>query len=174
MLAIGTSSMRALVRSIARKISGLEAEKVVNTPVSSGMVRARAIISPCRREHAQHAGVDPLLQLDLEAAGAADAAHRGRRDRDDECLLDRLQPGEELADEPGAGLAMAQTLVERRVAGEDRGGVRGVGEGGAGKPGKGHGIDDARRILDDLGGALHHRVGARQEAPSGSWMTTMA
>ena len=74
-----------------------------------------------------------LLQLDLEAAGAADAAHRRRRDRDDECLLDRLQPGEELADEPGAGLAMAQTLLERSVAGEDRGGVRGVGEGGAGE-----------------------------------------
>ena len=46
--------------------------------------------------------------------------------------------------------------------GEDRAGVRGVGEGGAVEAGERHGMLDALRLEDDLGRLLHHRVGARQ------------
>ena len=38
-----------------------------------------------------------LLELHLEAAGIADAAHRRRRDRDDEGLLDLLHAAEQVA-----------------------------------------------------------------------------
>ena len=44
-------------------------------------------------------GIEPLLQLHLETAGIADAAHRRRRDGDDEGLFDRLKPAEQMADD---------------------------------------------------------------------------
>ncbi|MCY1306665.1 hypothetical protein D9M70_565360 [compost metagenome] len=44
MLGIGTLSVRALSRSIARKYCGLEAEKVVKTPVSPSVWLAVPII----------------------------------------------------------------------------------------------------------------------------------
>ena len=49
-------------------------------------------------------------------------AHRRRRDRDDEGLLDRLQPPEELADDARSpDWPLRQPLVERLEPGEDRG-----------------------------------------------------
>ena len=50
-------------------------------------------------EDAAHIGAVAFLKLQLEAAGIADAADRRRRDRDDERLLDRLQPAEERSDD---------------------------------------------------------------------------
>ena len=88
-----------LVRSISRKICGEFAEKVVNTPVRLGFWLALAHQLVGRGKHAAHVGAAALLQLHLEAAGIADAAHRRRRDGDDEGLLDRLQAAEELADD---------------------------------------------------------------------------
>ena len=44
-------------------------------------------------------GPEPLLDLELEPAGIADAPHRRRRDGDDEGLLDRLHAREQVADD---------------------------------------------------------------------------
>ena len=61
-----------------------------------------------------------------------------------------------------AGLAVLDALVEGLEGGEDRRRIGGVGEGGAGEAGEGDGVLHAGRLLHDLGGPLHDRVGARQ------------
>ncbi len=112
--------VRALSRSIARKYCGLEAEKVVKTPVSPSRLVGRAHHLVGQPEHAAHVGALPVHELHLEAAGVADAAHRRRRHGDDEGLLDALQAAIEVADDLVGALPVLQPLLEALEGGEDR------------------------------------------------------
>ena len=112
MLGIGTFSMRALSRSIARKNCGLDAEKVVNTPGQPRRLVGLAGDFVGKRQDLPHIGAVALLDLHLEAAGIADAADRRRRQCDDEGFLDALQAAEQIADDLGRRLAGLQSLVE--------------------------------------------------------------
>ena len=175
MLGIGTFSMRALSRSISRKNCGLEAEKVVKTPVQAGRLVGLAGDLVGKRQDWPHVGAVALLQHHLEAAGIADAAHRRRRQGDDEGLLDALQAAEQSADDLAGGLAALRADARNLSNGAKiTPRIAGVGEGRAGEAGEGHRIGDAGRLADDLDGPLDHRVGAASDAPSGNCTTTIA
>ena len=106
-----------------------------------------------------------ILELHLEAAGVADPAHRRRRHDDDEGLLDCLQAPKQAADDGARRQARLGALLERLQRGENRGGVRGVGEGCAGEAGEGDGILHAGRLEHDLGRTAGDLVGPRERCP---------
>ena len=87
-------------------------------------------------EDAAHIGAVALLQLDLEAAGIADAADGRRRHRDDEGLLYLLQTAIEIADDGVGIVAFLQAVREGIEAREDDAGIRRIGEGGAREAGE--------------------------------------
>jgi len=100
------------------------------------------------------------LHHHLETAGSADAAHRRRRDRDDEGVLDfgeaLAQIGHDMVGAEPLGGAFLEWLERRK----DRPGVGCVCEGCAVEPGELHGVRDPRRITKDLRGTSYHGVGA--------------
>ena len=143
---ISTFNMRALSRSICRKNCGLDAEKVVKTPVRPGVWFGLAGDLVGVLQDRPHVGAVAFLELHLEAAGIADAADRRRRYGDDEGFLDRLQRAEKRADDLVGGLAGREPFLERVECGKDDAGIAGVGEGGAGEAGEGNRVPDARRV----------------------------
>ena len=115
------------------------------------------------RENARHRRRVAVLQLHAETAGIAEAAHRRRRDGDDEGLGDRLHLLDDGGDELRARLPALR--VPLREIGKDRehgGLVRRIGEGGAGEAGESDHVLDAGDAAQLLLGLEHDLVRARQ------------
>ncbi len=101
-----------------------------------------------------------ILQHQLEAARAAQALHRRRRDGQHIGVLDHRQTLAQVGQHGLGGHARQRVVVERGQAREHRARVRGDRQRGRVEPDEGRGMFDAARGQRDVGDLAHHLLGA--------------
>jgi hypothetical protein len=106
-----------------------------------------------------------ILDHHLETTGIADAAHRRRRNSNDEAFLDGAKTLCEITEDAAGTQSLANTVFIGSKNREDRCGVRSIGKGCAVQSSEAGGVDDPRRLQHDLGRLLHDLVRARQGRP---------
>jgi hypothetical protein len=108
-----------------------------------------------------------VLDLQLEAAGGAQALHRRRREHGDEGVLDAAELLVELLGDGAGAQRRVLALVEGLQRHEDDAGVGAVGEAVDRQAGEGDGVLHAGLLHDDLVHAPDHRLGAVQRGAVG-------
>ena len=141
--------------------------KVVKTPVTSGVVAARAdqlLHSTLQSDKTPPATV---LHLHPETAALSDTRNRRGKNGDRERFLDAEQPFLDFADHRCGVLVLPGPLLERCEDDEDGAGVRGGTEGSSREAGDSNGVGHPRNAAGRLGRSLHHRVGALERGALG-------